>query len=139
MTSAAAVSASARPFVINGMALAIPPFPVPVPAPAPVRLNHSSTVKVALRNCEALPRVTYCDVPLSWTAPDVGAAASWTALFPLATTVATGTTNSDASNDAIVRTRMVRPPVEPATDNLGWEVPERLRTIEVDLSRGANE
>ena len=38
-----------RPFVISGIALAIPPVPVLVPTPAPVRLNHSSTVNVALR------------------------------------------------------------------------------------------
>ena len=41
----AGVSASARPFVISGMALAMPPLPVLVPTPAPVRLNHSSSVK----------------------------------------------------------------------------------------------
>ena len=34
-------SASARPLVISGIALAMPPVPVEVPTPAPVRLNHS--------------------------------------------------------------------------------------------------
>ena len=47
--SAAGVSASARPFAISGIALAIPPVPVLVPTPAPVRLNHNSSVNVALR------------------------------------------------------------------------------------------
>ena len=46
----AGVSPSARPFVMSGIALAMPPLPVFVPTPAPVRLNHSSTVNVALRS-----------------------------------------------------------------------------------------
>ena len=57
--SAAAVSASARPFAINGIAFASPPVPVLVPTPAPVRLTHASTVKVALRRSLAAPNVAY--------------------------------------------------------------------------------
>ena len=45
MLTLAGVSASARPFVISGIALAMPPVPVLVPTPAPVRRNHSSSVK----------------------------------------------------------------------------------------------
>ena len=37
----------------------IPPFPVLVATPAPVRLNHNSTVKVALRRSDAAPSVAY--------------------------------------------------------------------------------
>ena len=46
----------------------MPPVPVLVPTPAPVRLNHSSTVNVALRSWLVLPRVAYWVVPLSWRA-----------------------------------------------------------------------
>jgi hypothetical protein len=57
--SAAVVSPSARPFAMSGIALVMPPPPVLVPTPAPVRLNHSSTVKVADRSCAAVPSVAY--------------------------------------------------------------------------------
>ena len=57
--SAAGVSASARPLVMSGIASGMPPVPVFVPMPAPVRLNHSSTVNVALRSWVVLPRVAY--------------------------------------------------------------------------------
>ena len=66
--SAAAVSASARPLVMSGIASGMPPVPVFVPMPAPVRLNHSSTVNVALRSWVVLPRVAYWLEPLSWRA-----------------------------------------------------------------------
>src|SRR5215218_3333353 len=72
----AGVSASARPFVINGIALVIPPDPVPVPTPAPVRLNHVSSVNCAAPSPGAAPNVTYWLVPLSWRAVGVGAAAA---------------------------------------------------------------
>ena len=66
--SAAAVSNSARPLVMSGIASGMPPVPVFVPMPAPVRLNQSSTVNVALRSWVVLPRVAYWLVPLSWRA-----------------------------------------------------------------------
>src|SRR6266545_5277193 len=67
-------SASARPFVISGTALAIPPVPVLVPTPAPVRLNHVSNVNCAAPKPGAAPNVTYWLDPLNCKA-DAGAAA----------------------------------------------------------------
>ncbi len=61
----AGVSASARPFEISGIALAMPPVPVLVPAPAPVRLNHSSSVKLWAFSVGAEPKVTYWVDPFS--------------------------------------------------------------------------
>ncbi len=52
------VSASARPFVISGIALAMP-VPVLVPALVPVRLNYSSSVKLWAFSVGAAPKVTY--------------------------------------------------------------------------------
>ncbi len=66
--SAAAVSASARPFVMRGIADAMPPVPVLVPTPAPVRLNQSSTVNWAERRPGEAPIVTYWLLPFSWMA-----------------------------------------------------------------------
>ena len=67
MSTLRAVSASARPLVISGIALAMPPVPVLVPTPAPVRLNHSSRVKLVAPTdgSAAAPKVTYWLVPLS--------------------------------------------------------------------------
>ena len=59
----AGVSASARPLVTSGMALAMPPVPVLVAAPAPVRRNHSSTVRLDALSAGAAPKVTYWLVP----------------------------------------------------------------------------
>src|SRR6185369_1028631 len=75
MLRLAGVSASARPFVIRGIAFATPPVPVLVPAPAPVRLNHSSRVKFVTPRAGAAPNVTYWLVPLSWS-PKFGASAT---------------------------------------------------------------
>src|SRR6266540_5054800 len=61
-------SASARPFVTSGIALAMPPLPVLVPMPAPVRLNQVSSVNVAAPRPGAAPNVTYWLEPLSWRA-----------------------------------------------------------------------
>src|SRR5438128_6819087 len=52
-------SASARPFVTNGMAAARPPVPLVVVCPVPSRLNHVSTVNVAVPSPGAAPNVTY--------------------------------------------------------------------------------
>src|SRR6266508_2918722 len=68
-------SASARPLVTRGIALAIPPLPVLVPTPAPVRLNQVSSVNVAAPNPAAGPKVTYWFEPLNWSA--VPASAAW--------------------------------------------------------------
>ena len=46
MLTLAGVSASARPLVISGIALAMPPLPVLVPTPPPVQRNQDSRVKV---------------------------------------------------------------------------------------------
>ena len=58
-------SASARPFVMSGMALATPPVPVDVPTPVAVRRNHSSSVNVAAFRPGAAPNVTYWVDPFS--------------------------------------------------------------------------
>ena len=55
----AGVSTSARPFVISGIALAMPPLPVLVPTPVPVRRNHSSSVRFCALSAGAAPNVTY--------------------------------------------------------------------------------
>src|SRR6188508_717236 len=68
MLTLAGVSASAPPFVISGIALAMPPVPVVTPTPAPVRLNQVSRVKVVTPRLLALPKVTYWLVPLNWSA-----------------------------------------------------------------------
>ena len=52
-------SASPRPFVRSGMALAIPPVPVSWLRRAAVRLNHTSIVNVAAPRPGAAPNVTY--------------------------------------------------------------------------------
>src|SRR5215211_5765939 len=52
-------SFSARPLVISGTVLAIPPDPVLVPTPTPVRLNHVSNVNCAAPKPGAAPNVTY--------------------------------------------------------------------------------
>ena len=67
MFTLAGVSASARPLVISGMALAMPPVPVLVPTPAPVRWNQSSSVKVEALRPGAAPKVMYWLEPFSWT------------------------------------------------------------------------
>src|SRR5215211_5695603 len=67
-------SASARPLVISGTALAIPPDPVLVPTPAPVRLNHVSNVNCAAPKPGAAPNVTYWLEPFNWRAVGVPAA-----------------------------------------------------------------
>ncbi len=61
-------SASARPFVTSGIALAMPPVPVEVPTPAPVRRNHSSSVNCEAPRPAAGPKVTYWLVPFSCSA-----------------------------------------------------------------------
>src|SRR3954466_15818737 len=65
-------SASARPFVTSGIALAMPPEPVLVPMPAPVRLNHVSSVNCAAPSPGAAPIVTYWLDPLNANACAVG-------------------------------------------------------------------
>ena len=65
MLTLAGVSCSARPFVISGIALAMPPLPVLVPTPAPVRRNHSSSVRFCAFRAGAAPNVTYWLEPLS--------------------------------------------------------------------------
>jgi hypothetical protein len=65
MLRLAGVSASARPFVISGMALVMPPLPVLVPTPEPVRRNHSSRVRSLAPRAEVGPKVTYWLEPLS--------------------------------------------------------------------------
>src|SRR6266511_3345739 len=67
-------SASARPLVTSGIALAMPPEPVLVPIPAPVRLNHVSNVNCAAPSPGASPNVTYWLDPFNCKA-DAGAAA----------------------------------------------------------------
>jgi hypothetical protein len=64
----AGVSASPRPLVISGAALASPPVPVDVGVPVPSRRNHVSRVKLWTPRAAALPKVTYWLVPLSWSA-----------------------------------------------------------------------
>src|SRR4051794_2061163 len=70
-------SASARPLVSSGMALAMPRLPVLVPTPVPVRLNHSSSVNWAVASPGAAPNVTYWVDPFSCT-PKLGAPAAAT-------------------------------------------------------------
>src|SRR5215210_1158859 len=78
MLTLAGVSASARPFVITGMALAIPPLPVLVPTPPPVHLTHASSVNLAVPSPLADPNVTYWLEPLNVRAPEPTGAASVT-------------------------------------------------------------
>src|SRR6266536_6207909 len=73
-------SASARPFVTSGIALAMPPLPVLVPTPAPVRLNHVSTVKREAPSDGAAPKVTYWLEPLSDNAYALGGGGAGVAL-----------------------------------------------------------
>ncbi len=73
----AGVSASARPFVISGIALAMPPVPVLVPTPVPVRLNHSSRVRFWAFRAGAAPKVTYWLDPLSCSAWFVPLLLAW--------------------------------------------------------------
>src|SRR6186997_1754332 len=96
MLTLAGVSASARPFVISGIALAMPPLPVEVPTPAPVRRNHVSSVNVDAPSADALPIVTYWVDPFSWIAEpapaDGVATASFEAAEALPPGVSTATT-----------------------------------------------
>ena len=64
MLTLAGVSASARPLVTSGIALAMPPLPVLVPTPPPVQLNQDSRVKVEASSPAAWPNVTYWLEPL---------------------------------------------------------------------------
>src|SRR6266536_5368123 len=66
--SLASPSASARPFVTSGIALAKPPVPVLVPTPAPLRLSQHSSVNVDAPNPGAAPKVTYWLLPLNCSA-----------------------------------------------------------------------
>src|SRR5512142_2439106 len=68
-------SASARPFVISGIALAIPPVPVLVPTPAPVPLNQVSSVNRDASKDGAAPKVTNCDEPSKASAFALGGGA----------------------------------------------------------------
>src|SRR5947207_9924810 len=68
MLRLAGVSASARPFEMSGIALAMPPVPVLVPTPAPVRRNHNSSVKFEAFSAGAAPNVRYWLEPFSCTA-----------------------------------------------------------------------
>ena len=58
MLTVAGVSASARPFVTSGIALAMPPLPVLVPTPPPVQRNQVSSVSVDASRPGAAPNVT---------------------------------------------------------------------------------
>ena len=64
--SAAAFSASERPFETRGITLAMPPLPVPLPALVPlfVCLNQVSTVQDAVFSPAAVPISTYWLRPL---------------------------------------------------------------------------
>ncbi len=67
MLRLAGVSASPRPLVTSGMALASPPVPVVVVTPVPSRRNQHSTVKVLAPRDEAVPKVTWSLTPSSFT------------------------------------------------------------------------
>ncbi|SRR6266542_4429804 len=68
-------SASARPLVSSGIALAMPPLPVFVPTPTPVRSNHVSSVNREAPNDGAAPNVTYWLEPSNDNAVAVGGGA----------------------------------------------------------------
>ena len=70
MASTFEPSASARPFVTSGIALAMPPVPVRVPTPAPVAPEPGLEGEAAARRdrAAALPKVTYWLVPFSCSA-----------------------------------------------------------------------
>src|SRR6266536_2891813 len=91
----AGVSASARPLVTSGIALARPPAPVLVPTPAPVRLNHVSSVNCVAPSPGAGPKVTYWLDPFSCSAFVTPAAPAFPPLT--STTKATPRTNARAT------------------------------------------